>query len=250
MSRADVIVFVVAGSAGLRDAVCASLPREGLKLVPLDSAADYLRQPDPGLPSCLILGLDLPDMSGPELQARIAHTGASIVFVSERVDLPQSVRAIKAGAIDFLTTPIDAGQLTQALQSAVELDRCRRARLARLGELQRRYRALTPRECEVLPLITDGMLNKQVASVMGISPMTVQIHRGRIMRKMAARSFADLVRIADALTSGSTPGVPHRPARRPNAIYTSRLDTTLQASTETTMINAIAAASRIARSTR
>jgi FixJ family two-component response regulator len=202
MSCADFIVYVLVGPPAMRDMVCASAWSAGLRPVALHSGAEYLRQPEPSLPSCLILGVDLPDMSGPELQGRIAHTGAPIVFVSERVDLPQSVRAIKAGAVDFLTTPIDPVELIRAVHSAVELDRCRRVDRARLADLQRRYRELTPRECEVLPLITAGLLNKQVASLMGISPMTVQIHRGRIMRKMAARSFADLVRIADALSVG------------------------------------------------
>jgi FixJ family two-component response regulator len=205
MSCAEFIVFVLTGDRAMREAICASVSSAGLRPVALLSAAEYLRQPEPGVPSCLILGVDLPDMSGAELQARSAHTGAPIVFVSERVDLPQSVRAIKAGAVDFLITPIDPGQLLRAVHGAVELDRCWRADRARLGELRRRYGELTPHECEVLPLITAGLLNKQVASVMGISPMTVQIHRGRIMRKMAARSFADLVRIADALNIGDGP---------------------------------------------
>lgn len=197
------VVFVLLDSRGLRNTVCAALAGGGWKLVLLDSAADYLREPDPGGPCCVVLGLELPDMSGPELQGRLGHTGAAIVFVSERVDLPQSVRAIKAGAVDFLTTPIQAEQLTQSVMSAIELDKDRRASLSRFGELQRRYRELTPRECELLPLIADGMLNKQVACLVGISPMTVQIHRGRIMRKMGARSFADLVRMSDVLNSGA-----------------------------------------------
>lgn len=207
MSSENCVVFVLAGSKSLRDVVCASMSPAGFMPVAFHSAGEYLCHPQPLSPSCLILGADLPDMSGEELQTRIAHRGTAIVFVSERVDLPQSVRAIKAGAVDFLTTPIDPEQLIAAVHGALELDRCRQADRARLGELQRRYRELTPRECEVLPLITAGMLNKQVASVMGISPMTVQIHRGRIMRKMGARSFADLVRMADVLCiSGMTTG--------------------------------------------
>lgn len=207
------MVYVLFGPSAVRERVCAAVSSAGLRPVTLHSAAEYLGQPVPGEASCLILGVDLPDMSGPELQARIAHTGAAIVFVSERIDLPQSVRAIKAGAVDFLTTPVDPGELIRAVHNAIQLDQYRRAERARLADLQRRYRELTPRECEVLPLLTAGLLNKQVASVMGISPMTVQVHRGRIMRKMEARSFAELVRIADALGIGCEPPERMEPVR-------------------------------------
>lgn len=196
----ECIVYVLVGTQELRDRVCAAASLSGLAPVVLDSAGQYLRQPDTGVPSCLILGINLPDMSGLELQRRIAHTGVAIVFVADCPDLPAAVLSIKGGAVDFLTTPVHAAEFSRAVHNAIELDRYRRVERAKLLELRRRYRELTPREAEVFPLITAGMPNKQTASAMGICEITVQVHRGRIMRKMAARSFADLVRIADALS--------------------------------------------------
>lgn len=199
MTPGNFIVYSLVASEQLREAVRTSVWSGGFRPVTLHSAREYLSLPASPVPACLILGVDLPDMSGIELQARIGSEGAAIVFVSEEVDLPQCVRAIKAGAVDFLTMPLDARELVRAIHHAIELDGQRRAALARISDLERRYRTLTAREGELFALITKGLLNKQAASVLGISPMTVQVHRGRIMRKMGARSFADLVRFADAL---------------------------------------------------
>jgi FixJ family two-component response regulator len=205
MTSRDSIVYVLVAAAPVRDFICGMLSSAGLAPVTLGSAYEYLAQPEATRPTCLILSVELPDMSGLALQRRIATNGAALVFVSERVDAPLSVSAMKAGAVDFLTTPMDPRELIHAVRSAVEVDRRRRAEQARLEELRSRYGELTRREREALPLITAGLLNKQTASIMGISPITLQIHRGRIMRKMAARSFAELVRIADAL--GTPTGV-------------------------------------------
>jgi FixJ family two-component response regulator len=202
MTSGNFIVYVLVASPTMREMARAAAAVMGVGPIILHSAGEYLRQPESSLPGCLILEMDLPDMSGADLQARIANTGAAIIFVSESTDVARSVRAIKAGAVDFLTTPIDQMELVQAVRAAIELDRRRRIERERVTELLRRYRALTGREREVFPLITGGLLNKQVASEMGISPMTVQIHRGRIMRKMQARTFAELVRFADALGIG------------------------------------------------
>jgi FixJ family two-component response regulator len=178
------IVYTLVASPGLRDIVHASAWSGGFRPVALDSARDDLCLPDSPLPACLILSVDLPGMSDADLQARIASDAQAIVLVS---------------AVDFLTVPLDPRELVRAIHNAIELDARRRAARARTADLERRYRTLTARECELFALITEGLLNKQAASVLGISPMTVQIHRGRIMRKMAARSFAELVRFADAL---------------------------------------------------
>ena len=205
MTSGNFIVYTLVASGPLREAIRASAWSGGFRPVTLNSAREYLSLPASPVPACLILGIDLPDMSGAELQARIGNEGAAIVFVSEEVDIPRCVRAIKAGAVDFLTLPLDPRELVRAIHNAIELDGRRRAARARIWDLERRYRTLTAREGELFALITKGLLNKQAASVLGISPMTVQIHRGRIMRKMAARSFADLVRFADALEVARRP---------------------------------------------
>lgn len=202
MSPGNFVIYNLVGSSELREVVQASAWSGGFRPVILRSAREYLCLPKSDVPVCLILGVDLPDMSGIDLQARMANQGAAIVFVSERVDLPQSICAVKAGAVDFLTVPFDPRELVRAIHSAIDLDSRRRAAHARIADLERRYLTLTARECELFALITEGLLNKQVACELGISPMTVQIHRGRIMRKMAARSFAELVRFADALNIG------------------------------------------------
>ncbi len=205
MSCKDSIVYVLTGASPVRDFLCGMVSSAGLTPVTLGSAYEYLAQAEANVPTCLILGVELPDMNGLELQRRIAMNGAAVVFVSERVDVSLSVSAIKAGAVDFLTTPIDPLELIRAVGAALELDRRQRANRARVEALRNRYGELTRREREALPLITAGLLNKQTASIMGISPVTLQIHRGRIMKKMAARSFADLVRISDTL--GAAPEV-------------------------------------------
>jgi FixJ family two-component response regulator len=203
VSSGNFILYLLVASPAIRDTVRSAAASAEIRPVTLHSAGEYLRQPESSLPACLILEMDLPDMSGADLQARLANTGAAIIFVSDRANVPQSVRAIKAGAVDYLTTPIDSAQLIRAVYGAIELDAHRKAERARLAALARRYRALTARERELFPLIAAGLLNKQVASAMGISPLTVQIHRGRIMRKMEARTFAELVRLADALGVGT-----------------------------------------------
>ncbi|MBM0104890.1 response regulator transcription factor [Steroidobacter sp. S1-65] len=199
MSSENFVVYVLVGDPAIREMIEAAATRGGLSPIVLGSAGEYLRKPESGLPACLILGMQLPDMSGADLQQRLANIGPAIIFVSDRVDIGHSVRAIKAGAVDYLTTPVDPAGLARAVHDAIEVDRFRRAERARLAELVRRYRLLTAREREVFPLLTAGLLNKQVASRMGISLITVQIHRGRIMQKMEARTFAELVRFADAL---------------------------------------------------
>lgn len=199
MDRDACLIYVLLAESPLRNFVCAVLASAAREPVVLDSAHDYLIQPVADGPTCLVLGTELPDMSGLALQRNLPAGRASLVFVSERVDVTLSVSAIKSGAVDYMATPLDPFRLVDAVRAALEVNRRERVNRARLEELRGRYRELTRREREALPLITAGLLNKQAASMMGISPITLQIHRGRIMRKLAAQSFADLVRIADAL---------------------------------------------------
>lgn len=200
MNSADRIVYMVTGNAALGDSLRESLATRGLPARLFGSAGEYLAFTRTDLPACLILDLHLPDMNGLHLQQRVAATHAPIVFVvGGPADVASSVRALKAGAVDFLTSPLCSRDLFCAVESAIELDRQTTPQRIRLAELRACYQRLTRREREVLPLIVSGLLNKQAALDLGISENTVQIHRQRVMRKMEARSLPDLVRMADAL---------------------------------------------------
>jgi len=209
MSTADHIVFVVDDDARLRAAVCDLLASMDLRAVAFGSIGEFIAFDRPELPGCLILDVRLPDVNGLEFQRQIAD-GAHppIVFVTGHGDIPSSVGAIKRGAVDFLTKPFDDEDLIEAVRVAIARDREARELRAELEELRRRFESLTPREREVLPLVVSGLLNKQAAAELGISEITLQIHRGKIMQKMAADSLADLVRIAGKL------GVPVTHSRR------------------------------------
>jgi FixJ family two-component response regulator len=177
-----------------------SVDRTVCTSVTFGSAAEYIGFTKPDVPSCLILDVELPDINGLELQSRMAaDPHPQIVFVTGHGDIPSSVRALKAGAVDFLTKPFGESELLGAIDAAIAQDREARRERAHLAVLQDRFAALTPREREVLPLVVSGLLNKQAAAELGISQVTLQIHRGRIMHKMEAESFADLVRMAGAL---------------------------------------------------
>jgi FixJ family two-component response regulator len=199
MIAMDRIVFVVNGEAGVRADLCQLIGSTGLRVLPFVSGAEYLAFSKPDLPACVILDVSLPDMSGLDLQQRIAATDPPIVFVTGRADVSCSVRAIKAGAVDFLTIPYQAGDLVEAIHAAIARDRTARENRARLDELRQRYACLTPRERQVLPLVVSGRLNKLAAAELGISEITVKAHRGKVMQKMKARSLADLIRIAGSL---------------------------------------------------
>lgn len=200
MSSADGMVYIVTGNAYLRGGLRELLAAHGLPTLMFGSAAEYLGFARTNVPACLILDLHLPDMNGLHLQQRLVANTVPIVFVaSGPADVASSVRALKAGAMDFLTTPICNVDLVRAVESAIDLDRRMAPERIRLAELHTRYERLTPRERDVLPAIVSGMLNKQVALDLGISENTVQIHRQRVMRKMEAESLPDLVRMADAL---------------------------------------------------
>jgi FixJ family two-component response regulator len=168
--------------------------------VAFGSGAEYLAYPPPDVPACVILDVELPDINGLELQNRIAHGHhPHIVFITGHGDIPSSVRAIKAGAVDFLSKPFKAADLIRAVNAALEQNREARRARADLSDLNRRFSTLTPRERDVLPLVASGLLNKQAAAELGISGITLQIHRGKIMKKMRASSLAELVRMAGML---------------------------------------------------
>src|SRR5258708_5495337 len=162
--------------------------------------ADFIGAAKPDVPACLLLDLELPDINGLDLQARIASANhPHIVFITGHADVPSSVRAFKAGAVDFLTKPFSESELLNAIDAAIARDRDARVKRVELAALQRRMSGLTPREREVFPLVASGLLNKQAAAALRISETTLQIHRGKIMHKMEAEYLADLVRMAAAL---------------------------------------------------
>jgi len=196
----DHIVFIVDDDRRVREAICELLAAVGRHAVAFGSAAAYMAFPKPDLPACLVLDIELPDINGLELQARIAEAlHPPIVFITGHGDIPSSVRAVKRGAVDFLTKPFGDQALLAAIDAAVELDKAARAERTEIEKLRQRLATLTPRERDVLPLVVSGLLNKQAAMELGISEITLQIHRGKIMRKMEAASLADLVRIAEKL---------------------------------------------------
>lgn len=210
MSEHDHVVYVVDDDARIREALDELLASHGMRAIAFASAGDYVAAQKPDAAACLILDIELPDINGLELQRRIAAgEHPPIVFITGHGDIPSSVRAIKEGAVDFLTKPFSEAELIAAVEAAVALDRESRSARAELAALRRRYDGLTPREREVLPLVVSGLLNKQAAAELGISEVTLQIHRRNVMSKMAAASLADLVRIAERLE------IPVTHSRRP-----------------------------------
>ena len=200
MNPQDHVVFVVDDDQRICEALADLLSTFDLHVVTFSSAAQYLAYPKPDTPACLVLDVQLPDISGLDL---LSQTGQrhlpQIVFITGHGDIPTSVRAMKAGAVDFLTKPLKEADVIRAIHAALAQDRVVRLERAELSELHGRLSCLTPREREVLPLIVSGLLNKQAAAELAISEITVQIHRGRIMKKMRANSLAELVRLAGKL---------------------------------------------------
>lgn len=200
MTVDDIIVFIVDDDEALREALGELLAANGVQFALFQSAGDYIGADKPDLPACLILDVELPDINGLDLQRQIARDGhPPIVFITGHGDIPSSVRAIKHGAVDFLTKPFSDTALLGAIHTAIAQDRVTRAKRAELALLRQRYLELSPRERDVLPLVVSGLLNKQAAAELGISEVTLQIHRRNVMQKMAASSLADLVRIAERL---------------------------------------------------
>jgi len=201
MSARDYIVFVVDDDYRLREALLELLTSADMNVVTFGSAAEFLDYAKPDLPACLILDIDLPDINGLDLQTQLAPGNhPPIVFITGHGDVPSSVRALKAGAVDFLTKPFSEADLLGAIAAAIAKDRVAREKRCAVDALQQRLSTLTPREREVLPLVVSGLLNKQAAHELGISEVTLQIHRGKIMHKMEAQSLAELVRMAETLS--------------------------------------------------
>jgi FixJ family two-component response regulator len=194
------VVFVVDDDYRVREALSSLISSVGLDVAAFGSAAEFLQSEKPDSPACLVLDIQLPGTTGLELQRELAAGAAPpIVFITGHGDIPSSVRAMKAGAIEFLSKPFDDEELLRAIDAAISMDRSARRRRSELAELRRHYALLTPREREVLPFVTAGLANKQTAAELGTSEITIGVHRGQIMRKMGARSLAELVRMADRL---------------------------------------------------
>ncbi|MEJ0043958.1 MAG: response regulator [Rhizomicrobium sp.] len=200
MIQKDSIVFIVDDDRRICEALCELLASWNIEAVAFNAIAEYVAFPRPDRPGCLILDVELPDINGLEFQKQIEHERhPPIVFITGHGDIPSSVRAIRRGAVDFLTKPFSESELMTSIETAIDRDRKARLAAAELVALQERLSTLTAREREVLPLVVGGLLNKQAAAELGISEVTLQIHRGKIMRKLEAASLADLVRIAEKL---------------------------------------------------
>jgi len=197
LSQATPVVFVVNDDVSLRERLEQLISRAGWKAETFESAMEFLAHPRTLAPSCLILDVALPDLSGLELQKRIAadRIDMPIIFVTGHREVPIAVQAMKAGALEFLTRPFSSEELLSAIRQAIERSQAALSREAQLRELRECHAALTPREREVMTLVASGLLNKQVGGELGISEITVKAHRGNVMRKMKAGSLADLVRM-------------------------------------------------------
>ena len=193
-------VYVVDDDFRVREALSSLICSAGFRVAVFSSAAEFLESKKPDAPGCLVLDLQLPGTSGLDLQQQLADGDAPpIVFITGHGDVPSSVRAMKRGATEFLSKPFGDDELLRAIDAAISLDRTAREKRSELAELQRHYQLLTHREREVLPFVVAGFANKVTAADLGTSEITIGVHRGQIMRKMGARSLADLVRMADKL---------------------------------------------------
>jgi FixJ family two-component response regulator len=202
------IVFVVEDDPSMREALQDLIASVGLEARAFASPREFLEAGRPEVPACLVLDVRLPGSSGLAFQQELARSGRllPVIFVTGHGDIPMSVRAIKAGAVEFLTKPFRDQDLLEAVHAAIERNRAQRQQAATLEDLRQRFAALTPREREVMALVILGRLNKQIAGELGVSEVTVKVHRGQIMRKMRARSLPELVRMGDLLGAG--PGAP------------------------------------------
>jgi FixJ family two-component response regulator len=195
------VIFIVDDDESMREALRRLFGSVGLRVEMFGAATEFLRSKLPDVASCLVLDVRLPGLSGLDFQVELAKASIHIpiIFMTGHGDIPMSVKAMKAGAVDFLTKPFRDQDMLDAVAMAIERDRERRDEEKRLSDLRSHFEALTPREREVMGLVTAGMMNKQIAGELKLAEITVKIHRGHIMRKMGARSLADLVRMAEVL---------------------------------------------------
>ena len=206
MSVGDVFtVFIIDDDAGVRDSIQDLVESVGLHAEVFATAQEFLTGERRDGPSCLVLDVRLPDTSGLDLQQKLSRAGVviPIIFITGHADIPMTVKAMKSGAVEFLTKPFREQYLLDVIQRALGRDRRVRERQRQLDELQKRYGTLSTREREVMSLVVSGLLNKQIAAELGASETTVKIHRGRVMQKMQANSLPDLVRMADRLKISS-----------------------------------------------
>jgi FixJ family two-component response regulator len=195
------VVFVIDDDASVRGAIGSLIRSIGLRAEVFASVSEFLAHKRSGTTSCLILDVRLPGVSGLEFQSELAKANAEIpiIFITGHGDIPMTVKAMKAGAVEFLTKPFRDQDLLDAVQVALERARVKEEKERAVSDVKRNFSTLTPREQEVMAWVTGGLLNKQVAAEIGVTEITVKVHRGSVMRKMAAKSFADLVRMADLL---------------------------------------------------
>jgi FixJ family two-component response regulator len=201
MTEVASVVFVVDDDPSIRRAIKRLVESVGLRVEGLGSAQEFLRSQRPDAPSCLVLDVRLPGMSGLDFQRELreANIHIPIIFITAHGDIPMTVRAMKAGAVEFLTKPFRDQELLDAIQQGLERDHARRAQEAEVRKLRERFESLTPRERELLPWVVSGLLNKKIADAIEASEATVKVHRSQLMRKMGASSMADLVRMAEKL---------------------------------------------------
>jgi len=203
VTKIDSIVYVIDDDPSIREAITSLIRSVGMSVQAFGSAREFMASSRPNAPACLVLDVRMPGLSGLELQRELTDAGISIpiIFITGHGDIPMSVRAMKAGAVEFLTKPFRDQDLLDAIEQAIDRDRELRKQQAGIADLRDRFERLTPREREVMELVVAGLLNKQIAVRLGISEITVKLHRHQVMEKMKADSLADLVRMSEKLSA-------------------------------------------------